>query len=320
MRLIIPFTYNFIFLFIFSYFFSKESIFKEVVSHKCIIFIFWLLVTISFISIFTRFDVGLLFYGKNKVVFPFGEPSHFSLFFAPFFFMAVVLSRNAIVKAAYILIVAIIALLFPSATLLIYVILASAISIRLSKSSFLIFILVFVFAIYTIFSSDYFISRIILSNDSDNLTALVYLQGLQDAFYSIKSTYGIGLGFQMLGTQPLSPAGEQISYLMGGVELNRQDGGFLAAKVVAELGLYGVMILIFYLFFFLKSFFGLSKVNNSLCYSDLNYIFSLSFIYASFVEFFVRGVGYFSPTIFFLIVSFFIYMRISKSRHFYVKK
>ena len=284
---------------IFSCFFSKEILYRDAFSVKCLFLLFWMLIFIAFIAILTEFNMGRFFYGKNKAVFPFGEPSHFSLFLGPFFFMAIVLTKKTIVKFFYILIISVIAIFLPSATLLIYVILATVILMRFSKSSFFVFIPIFLLGIYIMLNNSYFLTRIILSNDSKNLTALVYLQGIQDAYYSMKLTHGIGLGFQMLGTQPISPAGVQISYLMGGGELNRKDGGFLAAKIVAELGVYGIVILTFYLLIFFKSFIGLSKVARSPCDFNLAYIFSLSFIYASFVEFFVRGVGYFSPTIFF---------------------
>lgn len=301
-------------VFFMAYFLSKEILFRKALNRGSIFILFWLLIFFALLAIITKFGIGYLVYGHNKAIFPFGEPSHFSLFFGPFFLMIVAMTKSSAKKLFYIFLVTALALLIPSTTLLIYVLLALGLMIRLSKSSLFVFIPLLVAAIYIMLTNSYFLSRLILSNDSTNLTALVYLQGLQDAYNSIELTHGMGLGFQMLGTQPASLAGEQINYLMGGKDLNRKDGGFLAAKIVAEFGVYGFFILLFYLGIFFKAFKQLK--NGSYLFSEyaLASVFSLCFIYASFVEFFVRGVGYFSPSLFFFFTALFLHSMISRNR------
>ncbi|MCT7942953.1 hypothetical protein [Shewanella holmiensis] len=301
-------------VFIIAYFLSKEILFQRPLNRNSIFILFWFLVFFAFLAIVTDFGIGYLVYGHNKSIFPFGEPSHFALFFGPFFLMIIAMTESRLIKLLYIFLVTTLALLIPSTTLLIYVLLALGLMIRFSKSSIFVFIPLLVAAIYTLLTDSYFLSRLILSNDSKNLTALVYLQGLQDAYNSIESTLGLGLGFQMLGTQPASLAGEQLKYLMGGDYLNRQDGGFLAAKIIAEFGVYGFFILVSYLVMFFKAFTNLK--NGMFLNSEypLASVFSLCFIYASFVEFFVRGVGYFSPSLFFFFVALFLHSMIPRQR------
>ncbi|MFT8211578.1 MAG: hypothetical protein ACMZI0_15200 [Symbiopectobacterium sp.] len=52
-------------------------------------------------------------------------------------------------------------------------------------------------------------------------------------------TYGLGLGFQMAGTNGVGEYGYKI-YVLSGMDLNRFDGGFLASKIVSEFGVIGV--------------------------------------------------------------------------------
>lgn len=301
-------------VFLAAYFLSKEILFNNASSENAILFLFWCLIFFVVLAIVTQFFIGYLIFGHNKtIIFPFGEPSHFALYFGPFFLMVVALSVSKFVKIFYICLVAVFALIIPSTTLLIYVLLALGLMVRFSKSSLFVFAPMLVVAIYVMLTNSYFISRLILTNDSTNLTALVYLQGLQDAYNSLISTHGIGLGFQMLGTQPISLAGMQINYLMGGEDLNRTDGGFLAAKLVAELGVYGILLLVSYLAIFFKALKKLRHGAYRRSNNNLASVFSLCCIYASFVEFFVRGVGYFSPSLFLFFAALFLYSIISKA-------
>jgi hypothetical protein len=129
---------------------------------------------------------------------------------------------------------------------------------------------------------DYFYDRVLFwdAQSSKNLSSLVYLQGIQDAHYSFVSTKGLGLGFQQLGTQKLSEAGLILQELLNNnTGLNRQDGGFTAAKIIAELGLLGILILLMYLILAKKAFFYLYNYLRGK-ENDLKLALSYGFIYA----------------------------------------
>lgn len=303
------------FIFQFAYFFSKNPSLENGLNKRVILIIFAILVCVGFINVLTEFSIGKALYDKNKVLFPFGEPSHYALFFGPFF-ITTFCHVKRIGKIIILVLVSLLALKIESSTIFIYLFLALLLMARGSIYSFFVFTPVIFFVLYFLLQDDYYLSRVSLSSDSTNLTALVYLQGLQDAYNSFMSTSGVGLGFQMLGTQPISFAGLQIGYLMGGEYLNRQDGGFLAAKLIAEFGLFGFFILILYMKFFVKSYFILSDKKG--VGVNCSFIFCLSCVYCAFVEFFVRGVGYFSPTIFFMIVSIFFLRRMSWGDKFFI--
>jgi hypothetical protein len=305
----------FLFIFVISmaFFLSKVILIGGLDADQSFKYVFIVLFSLAISAYATEFKLGEIFYGSHKAIFPFGEPSHFALFFGPFFLLYLFQWTNIWKQIFVVLAVALLAIHIESTTLLIYVALALLLLVRINTVSLFLVVPVSIYGVYYVLNDPYFLSRIILSPDSDNLTALVYLQGLQDAHYSFISTNGIGLGFQMLGIQPMSIAGEQIATLMNGSTLNRQDGGFLAAKIIAEFGLLGVIFLLLYLYLLVKVFFEIKEAIKARYQFSYVYLFSLAFIYSSFVEFFVRGVGYFSPSFFLFLVAIFIYYHFKKN-------
>lgn len=114
----------------------------------------------------------------------------------------------------------------------------------------------------------------------------------------------------MLGTQPPSIYASMIAKITGDVniEQNRDDGGFLAAKVVAELGYFGIYLMFAYIFYFFKCVQSVRKIllNNQLRENSMLLI-SYGIIITFSVELFVRSIGYFSPQVFiFLIAAFYL--------------
>lgn len=264
---------------------------------------------LGLISILTDSELSKIVYGRTKGVFPFGEVSHFALYVGPFFILTFFYLQKKYARWFLLLATFFFAICIESTTLIIYVFLVLLLYIRFSVLSFFIFLPVLLGLILYLLTNEYFSSRFLLSADSINLTALVYLQGITDAVLALKNTFGIGLGFQMLGYQEPSEISQQIAYVLGDEEgmLNRFDGGFLAAKLIAEFGVLGIGIVVGYLYLFVKVYFKLKKhLNKDYSFSRF-YLFSLVFIYAIFVEFFVRGVGYFSPSLFLFLVALFIY-------------
>ncbi|TXE11497.1 hypothetical protein [Algoriphagus aquimarinus] len=304
--------YSLILLFIIvsvAYFFSKILVTDNLFDRKMIYYLTGLLIFFGFFAIVTDSTLSKLLYNREKGVFPFGEPSHFALFFGPFFILTVIFLKSNSIRFLLIFIVFLLSIFIESSTLLIYIFLVLLLFVRFSFFSVLIFIPFFLGTLYYFLTNDYFNSRLILSVDSTNLTSLVYLQGLTDAWLALKNTNGLGLGFQMLGSQAPSQISYQIAHVLGsqGGEVNRLDGGFLAAKIVAEFGVFGIFAIFGYLFVFIKTFLKLRRVMNSRIFVPNFYLFSLVFIYPLFVEFFVRGVGYFSPSLFLFFVAMFIY-------------
>jgi hypothetical protein len=240
----------------------------------------------------------------DKPVFPFPEESHFALAFGPIC-IGLLLSNLAKIFRFFILVnIFVLAVLFPSATLFSYLMLAMAI-IFIQGSGMIKLLLVGLamssaLALYMINVDSagkfvtYYFSRILFWN-SNNLSALVYLQGWSDAARGVYENFGFGLGFQRMGTNAPSEISNSIYALVGEYK-NRMDGSFLVSKLVSELGFAGILIIFLYILFLYKFYifvikFGTQK--DKILYG----------VYASFlVELFVRGYGYFSPGI--ILVSF----------------
>jgi hypothetical protein len=247
----------------------------------------------------------LIFIGGAHRPFPFSEASHYALFIGPFAVAFYVLTRRKIFKLLIILWLILAGIFFPNTTILMYALLIFLLHIKLSIKNIIWFTLGIIVFTNIIISTPYFYERIFFWNEqsSGNLTALVYLQGVQDAYYSFTSTTGFGIGFQQLGTQKPSKAGLLIQAIMGNERgLNRQDGGFTAAKIIAELGYLGIFFLVLYFIIFKKAFFYLS---NYLYRKDyyVRTVIAYSFIYAFFIELFVRGAGYFTQGSFLFYVA-----------------
>lgn len=284
--------------------------------------VFYLMVFLGFLHIITSFSIGKsLGYKHGQPMFPFLEPSHYALYLGAFLLIYSTTksswSRRLIALAA----VTSISLLIPSTTLLTFVVIAGLVLISTlrAKAAFFAFPAIIIFALFgmnKIMSNEYFSGRLALSSESSNMTALVYLQGLQDAQNSLKQTNGFGLGLQMLGTQPPSIYSSMIAKITGNVnnEQNRDDGGFLAAKVVAELGYLGIYLIFAYILYCFKCVRSIRRIllNNQLRENSLTVI-SYCITIAFSVELFVRSAGYFSPQVFIFLISTFYILHHQKS-------
>ena len=146
----------------------------------------------------------------------------------------------------------------------------------------------------------YFIARLQITSDITNLTTLVWLSGWERAYLALINSYGLGVGFQQMGI-----VGEIGKYMysmfviLGGKYLNLFDGGSTGAKLIAELGILGIILVIIYIIFFVritKAFAGKKIYNNiELFFMSIYIMFS--------IQIFIRGIGYFSPSSFMFLVS-----------------
>lgn len=261
-------------------------------------FSYFVLISLGIISLLYRFPF-LGYEHRPANVFPFAEHSHYSIAYSFFAFAYQFYVRSN--KGFHTSFVTILfGLAFPSLTMLIVgLMLAFVLRIR---NRLLILTVVTLFAIFPalFLFSDYFLSRLVFNEGSLDLSNLVYLQGWESAWIGINETNGLGLGFQALGTQSPGIYTELIRSVLDGHDLNRNDGGFLAAKFIGEFGVLGILVCLKILFNFVKVVRAAQK--NQYRREPLTVIY-MALSMGMFIEFFVRGFGYFSPA-FILFASF----------------
>ena len=268
-----------------------------------------LIILLGIFSLFYKFP--LLGYEKfSKSIFPFSEPSHYiistsAILFSLGFFL------KSIGKITLILLVIIQAILYPSVIMFSLAIMMMIFYYVRKPGIFIFFALGIGLLVYYLFTHvgevSYFSDRLNFSEDSSNITTLVYMQGWEDAYKAFIETNGVGLGFQNMGDLEPGKYGKMIFQILGEYK-NRKDAGFLAAKVVGELGIVGLAFLIFYLRLFIKSSQALFRFVKNQSYSQdvIIEIFAHSIIVSFFLELFLRGYGYFSPGSLPFLVAFFL--------------
>ncbi|NOR54697.1 MAG: hypothetical protein GQ531_00665 [Sulfurovum sp.] len=265
----------------------------------------------------------------EKPVFPFSEESHYALVIG---IIAVAYAFSG--KLIWVFFIGVnillLALLFPNLTLLVFSLLIFFASLFRLKpiyfKSFILLVPVLIMIIWTLFisNSEYFSSRLNFE-DTKNLTTLVFLQGWDMAYLNLVETHGLGLGFQMLGSSAtyFSSLTDEIVNIADN-ELNFSDGGLLAAKVIAEFGVIGIIVIVSYVYFLLKFIFYGNQIWLKIHLShDQNYIqelkkklFLSGILFGFLVEVFLRGYGYFSPGVFLALVAIFYLFSNSKMSRF----
>ncbi len=240
-------------------------------------------------------------YALRSSVFPFSEPSHYALVFAPIA-CAYMLQFPKHKQAGVAAVVLLMGLIYPNVTLIAASVLLLMISLRVWAA---IVLLVFTCAVVAVIGSgaleklpqyEYFFDRLGRSDESRNLTYLVYTQGWQQAAIALKETNGIGVGFQRFGQESAGSAAVRIEEYFG-QEYNRKDGSNLGSKIIGEFGLLGIVICISmilyagYSLFILRRYEGVRRVR----YFDL-VCMSVSGMFL--IEVVFRGMSYFSPMLF----------------------
>ena len=250
-----------------------------------------------------------------KPIFPFSEHSHYALVLG-FIGIAVGVGSSHSTRLFITLNYYFQALMLPNLTLLVFAILSTYVFFYSKKYIVIIAFLSLIISIGTIpiLSLDnlefveYFTSRLDVRADSQNLTSLVYMQGWQDAWLGLRETNGFGLGFQMMGVNSPGPIGLKILALFGRL-YNVTDGSFMAAKIIAELGIIGVFIVALFIYHAIKSMRLISRFDSFLVRPSVNadsrvqrVLIYKAFIVAFSVELLLRGYGYFSPQLFILFI------------------
>ncbi|WP_456399937.1 hypothetical protein [Persephonella sp.] len=271
--------------------------------------IFNILLIFGWLSIFYRFPY-CNYHLLVKPVFPFSEPSHFALALNIFILPIVLISGFK--TSLYVLFNSfLLSLLLPSLTLLFSSALAFLFFVRKYLSTgqtFLSLPLIFYILSLLLFNIPHYKERIsplfdlINIYDVDNtfnLSAIVYLQGWEFILLNMNKNYGLGLGFQMLGSSETELG--YYSYILEKISLkipNLENGSFIASKLISEFGIIGLLLTVYYIIWFIKFFLFLEKNPKILLYKG---------IIAGFViDLFIRGLGYFNPQVFFFLLAIFV--------------
>lgn len=239
--------------------------------------------------------LGLQPSGKSHYfnpVFPFTEPSHYSLSFIPLLIASAatqpLAGRLVLLGAA-----AILAYLIQSLSLLIGVSVAALITLPLQ---ILVPGALGVGALAGMVDVEYFADRLDFSISSGNLSVLVYLQGWDLLGDSLARTRGLGIGFQQLGIAPITTYTSSLIVLLAGDDVNVRDGGFTLAKIGSEFGLIGLLVVGTYTIAAGGCYLRLRAVALRRVVVRPGVVLALAFFCGFLVEMFVRGVGYFSGT------------------------
>jgi hypothetical protein len=234
--------------------------------------------------------IGLL--SSERPIWPFTEPSHFALASLPFFIDAAVRSPR-ILRWGWLAVVAGIVIVMQSLALGVGLVIIAACSLGVAE--LVLFLIVGLVGLQFV-DLTYYVSRLDISYSSTNLSALVYLQGLELIQEALHTTRGWGIALQQLGFAPTNVLATEVIRRVGGGEQNLADGSFLAVKIGAEFGVFGLAVLTVYLFKLLSAIIDLRLVAGRVAISPVGVTFALCVFTAFFVELFVRGIGYFSGT------------------------
>jgi hypothetical protein len=237
-----------------------------------------------------------------KALFPFTEPSHFALIFTPFYVFSCARAQGA--KRLLVLFTGVaIAGLLQNLTLLSVCALAALLCLRGIVLIPLLVMFALALGSLELVDLSYYTSRLDLSSDTQNLSAIVYLQGWQLIGESWQRSGGWGVGFQQLGMHGTEVPAAEMIYGLTQNEGNLRDGGFGLAKLAGEFGLFGVLIVLAFVRYAWRAARELRRAAHTgrICAARL---FALSAIVGYSIEIFVRGTGYFSSTSILLVAAF----------------
>jgi hypothetical protein len=235
----------------------------------------------------------------KKEMILFTEPSHFALVFLPF--LAYVSYQSKKSQLLHLIIATIISLIIENTTLLIGLLLITY-TLNIKNPYFLIGLIpISLIVIFNepkeITSINYFLERIQL--DSENISSLSFMAGWESAYQGFINSYGVGIGFQQLGIVELESSSREKLAMFYLDQLNIYDGSSLAPKIIAEFGIFGIFGILLYMIFLIKIS---RKIIHRKIKQPVNIFFAFSFV-TFVIILFVRGTGYFSPSVFMFIAS-----------------
>lgn len=259
--------------------------------------------------------VRLIAIGASSMVRPSGlflEPSHFALAVVPLL-VALLMSPNLRWRGFGLLITVLAVLLGASATLFLLLALGLLVGwllMRQQAPSLLVVLramlvsgLVGAMAYLSPFWPD-FVDRVqSLGTQSAeaNVSSVVYVMGWELAAENLRNTGGWGLGFNRMGCQPRPfTDGVEVLDLLGLEDGNYNDGSFLIAKALSELGLWVLVLLP------LLAGMGLRKARAlSAGPEGSTARLMLALLICGMAGAFLRGTGYFSGPVLMMFFAFF---------------
>lgn len=239
-------------------------------------------------------------------MFPFTEPSHFALASIPFF-MYVCASIPEQHKRFYALlgVLGVLWLMNRSLTFSVGALLIIAVSCPRRY----LFPIGALFVVLHLPDTSYYAQRLSFIDAptatavNKNMSMLVYRQGWELLVHENLASWGWGWGFQQLGVFPPElPSSLDIGAKFQGRSLNLKDGSFVMAKLVSEFGVFGLIAALAYITAWLKAVFLLRQQARCRVQQDEatprnpNTILALSLFIGYGIDFFARGIGYFTGT------------------------
>jgi hypothetical protein len=240
-----------------------------------------------------------------KPMFPFTEPSLFALVFLPLLMFSCVRSGGAMRWLALLLGFTIAAIM-ENLTLMVGCVLVAFVCMRTAASALLLCVGVLVAGQFDL---SYYTSRLDLSEDTQNISTLVYIQGWQLLQESLSRSAGWGIGFQQLGLAGSSGSANTTLLVLIGETSNIFDGGFVFAKLIGELGLFGLLLVALYLRRAWRALRVLRRAARQRALPASGVLFGNCVIATYLIELFVRGSGYFTPSAVLLVASLWIVSR-----------
>lgn len=264
------------------------------------------LMVFGIVALFSIFDLlQPANIGYEKPVFPFSEPSHFAIISLPFLIFTCTLVTPT-KRALCLVAAAVVAASLQNLTLFVSCAVTALLCLPLRY-------IVVAAAIATpiLLTADitYYLSRVEFSADSQNLSALVYMQGWQLLLESLENTHGFGLGFQQLGVAGTDVEASDLILALFHDHLNLLDGGFTLSKIGSELGVIGLGLIAAFSFLAIRAGLLLRSIALRKSKAPAAVVLAASVITGYTVELVIRGVGYFTPSGLFLIASLIIWHR-----------
>lgn len=244
----------------------------------------------------------------EKPAFPFTEPSHLAVAAAPFLVVAPLGSRP-LRRAAWLLAFVALGAVLQNLTMMVACALAACITLR---PIHLVALLALLVPIALSLDLNYFLARLDFSQDNQNLSSLVFLQGWELMGESLTATHDIGRGFQQLGLVDSNATATQLIFAIIQDSLNLFDGGFTLSKMVCELGVVGIALAVSLVAVTWRAARVLRKAmasRRAAARIPAARVFAAAILIGYLIELLVRGVGYFSSSGLLTIASLWVWYR-----------
>jgi hypothetical protein len=225
-------------------------------------------------------------------VFPFSEPSHFALIMSLLVAHACI-SQKGWRRFFWLLTNITLALSLQNLSLVVSTIVIAAVCLPIWQ---LVIGAAGAIGAIGMLDTNYFSARLDFSAHTTNQSALVYLQGWELTNDAFQRTMGWGVGFQNLGLGQFDSPSAETLFRLYRVEANLYDGGFVAAKLLSEFGVFGLALVILYAAMAFKTGLQLRKTAIGALKIDSGIMIAQVFFVLYSIDLFVRGLAYFSAS------------------------